>query len=335
MPAEPILTICIPTYNRANILVEILTFIKDITQDQPDIEILVSDNASTDNTQSVLEEISKDWGNIRHIRQDSNVGFDLNVNAVVCNALGKWCWILSDDDSFDSILPSVLLDTIKKHESAAHIFIDYNLKSEADGKISPSTANLGNTVEEVFGPKSYCKKTDLAVSFVSSVVVKKELWIDIKADRYAGTNFIHMYAIHDILRNHSAILLGGQLLTMTCVPLESSRGYHSIEFYFRATFSIAQFGLSLPENEQKDGTQEIYMSISGKDNTWQIVSSRRVNTPPLKDRYNLLKKMSKLFGKTPRFWLLDIPLLFMPTILFKIMDSSQIALKKAIKKSKH
>lgn len=79
----PILTIAIPTYNSSKYLKETLE--KTIIQCEKnnEIEILVSDNCSTDDTESVVKDFINKEINIRYLKNSQNVGLDKNVKTYI------------------------------------------------------------------------------------------------------------------------------------------------------------------------------------------------------------------------------------------------------------
>lgn len=99
MNAErPLVTIGIPTYNRANrTLPETLK--SALSQDYPNLEIIVSDNCSTDGTQEMFGAIQDH--RIRYIRQPVNIGSNRNYNACLDAAGGEYFLLLHDDDLID------------------------------------------------------------------------------------------------------------------------------------------------------------------------------------------------------------------------------------------
>lgn len=97
---QPLVSICIPTYNRAQQLVRALE--SAIGQDYRNLEIIVSDNASTDQTASVVAEYVKRDSRVRHIRKASNVGLTANFNESIRSASGTFRMWLADDDWLDS-----------------------------------------------------------------------------------------------------------------------------------------------------------------------------------------------------------------------------------------
>lgn len=90
------LSICIPTYNRGAYIEQTLRSILD--QGGENVEIVVSDNASTDDTQSIVGRLARESGRIRYFRWDRNVGADRNFLKVVEIAGGEYCWLMGSDD---------------------------------------------------------------------------------------------------------------------------------------------------------------------------------------------------------------------------------------------
>ena len=93
----PILSICIPTWNRAELLadsLEHLLFVHDLSFP---VEIIVSDNHSTDGTMALLESYASKLP-LRIIRQHSNVGIVRNTLAAFRAARGTYSLYLADDD---------------------------------------------------------------------------------------------------------------------------------------------------------------------------------------------------------------------------------------------
>ena len=91
------LSICIPTYNRAAFLGEALDSV--IRQATDEVEIVVSDNASTDNTEALVREYQARFPRIRYHKNPENLGADRNFLKVVELGEGEYCWLLGSDDA--------------------------------------------------------------------------------------------------------------------------------------------------------------------------------------------------------------------------------------------
>ncbi|MCZ6678499.1 MAG: glycosyltransferase family A protein [Candidatus Poribacteria bacterium] len=98
MQTYPLITIGIPTYNRArSYLPETLE--SALAQTYPEIEVVVSDNGSTDDTQAVVK--SYDDPRIRYFKQQPPVTPNDNFNFCLQQARGAYFSLLHDDDMID------------------------------------------------------------------------------------------------------------------------------------------------------------------------------------------------------------------------------------------
>lgn len=88
------LTIGIPTFNRAHFLPESLG--AALAQSLPDIEVIVSDNASTDGTEALVRSTAD--RRVKYFRQASNVGAVRNCQALLDLASADCFCLLQDDD---------------------------------------------------------------------------------------------------------------------------------------------------------------------------------------------------------------------------------------------
>ena len=94
--SQPPLSVCIPTFNRAEILRETLDHLADTLD--PSCEIVVSNNNSSDHTEDVLEEFKNKWSAFRYATQTTELTATQNSAAALCMARGRYCYSFSDDD---------------------------------------------------------------------------------------------------------------------------------------------------------------------------------------------------------------------------------------------
>jgi glycosyltransferase involved in cell wall biosynthesis len=87
-------TVGIPTRNRSAYLVRAVR--SALAQSYAELEVVVSDNASTDDTVGRIEEIAD--SRVRLLKQPSNIGMVANFNACLQAASGELFLMLSDDD---------------------------------------------------------------------------------------------------------------------------------------------------------------------------------------------------------------------------------------------
>jgi len=118
----PKVTIIITTYNRAHLLENAIN--GALIQNYQNLEIIIADNASSDNTSEIVAKyLSK--GNIKYIRRDNNIGSLANHSSALRDyASGEWVIFVSDDDYLDvGTFVTDAIDLIKGygHEKVAFL----------------------------------------------------------------------------------------------------------------------------------------------------------------------------------------------------------------------
>ncbi len=184
------LSICIPTFNRANHLADCLNSLIISKQNtKNDFEICVSDNNSTDNTEKVVKNAQKKVL-IKYIKNNSNIGFPGNCIKVVEMASGEFVWIIGDDDL---ILPDAInkvLHLIKNNSNIDFFYLNsFHLdKNYLDKYPRPfDTNNLPHGMEPFSkykkdGQLPFLKLIDPKISFdflggIFLYAFKRENWI--------------------------------------------------------------------------------------------------------------------------------------------------------------
>ena len=101
-PPTPLLTIAIPTFNRADTLSSLLAVLLPQVEEFPEVEVLVSDNASSDHTTAVLAAFQPRFAaagtRLRAQRHPQNIGSDANFVSLYKAARGRFFWMCGDDD---------------------------------------------------------------------------------------------------------------------------------------------------------------------------------------------------------------------------------------------
>ncbi len=114
----PKVTIGVPTYNRAAHLGHALAQI--LGQDFRDIEVIVSDDASTDSTPDVVRNFRDQ--RLVYRRNESNLRIPGNLNAVLERAKGEYIIFLHDHDSFHPSLISQMVRVLEARPEIGFVF---------------------------------------------------------------------------------------------------------------------------------------------------------------------------------------------------------------------
>ncbi len=126
MPTAPLLSICIPTYNRADVLEPALAHLLGARRPYLDrIEVVVVDNASTDRTPEVVAKWTGE-ANFRAVRRPAGISGNANIVTTPREyAAGEFFWVIGDDDL---VLPGslpLLLDLLEKNPDLDHFVLNY------------------------------------------------------------------------------------------------------------------------------------------------------------------------------------------------------------------
>lgn len=93
---RPLVSFCIPTYNRATYLETTLKSYISCKSFDKNVELVISDNHSTDNTQSICEEYAQKYSNIKYFRNDENI-YDANFPLALNRASGHYIKLMNDN----------------------------------------------------------------------------------------------------------------------------------------------------------------------------------------------------------------------------------------------
>lgn len=138
----PFVTIAIPTYNRAALLKGCIA--SALSQTYPHFEVLVSNNASPDDTVRVLRSFSDT--RLRVINQETNIGLLPNWNACLENANGDYIVFVSDDDRVMPWLLERSAALIKQQPQLSSVITLSNLHAASLGQTRPPrTSRLCDT----------------------------------------------------------------------------------------------------------------------------------------------------------------------------------------------
>jgi len=128
---QPTLSICIPTFNRAHLLRKSLQKVTvEVAGLDGRVEVVISDNASTDDTRSLVQGFLKK-APIRYVCNERNIGVAANVCRVVEAATGDYCWIMGDDDLLAPGAVAEVLKLLTAHPDLPAIVTGYAYVDEA------------------------------------------------------------------------------------------------------------------------------------------------------------------------------------------------------------
>lgn len=201
----PILSICIATYNRSSYIAETLDSI--IPQLSDDVELLVVDGASTDDTEVVVRSYMNHEPRIRYVRLAVKGGVDQDYCKSVEFARGVYCWLFTDDD----VLKPGAVNAVKTAITEGHDLIivnaevrDRNLKKLLSPQQIIVPCNKSYTHENF---ESFFVDALKYLSFIGAVVIRRNIWLSREKALYFGTEFVHVGVIFQKPLQKSALII--------------------------------------------------------------------------------------------------------------------------------
>jgi glycosyltransferase involved in cell wall biosynthesis len=132
MPSTPTLTIGLPVFNGARFLRQTIDSVR--AQTFSDFELLISDNASTDETSSIARSAAEADGRITYRRNELNIGLARNLNLLVPLASGRlFKWAAADD----VLRPTYLERCVAAIDSDRRAVLAYPQTDFVDGEGEP------------------------------------------------------------------------------------------------------------------------------------------------------------------------------------------------------
>jgi glycosyltransferase involved in cell wall biosynthesis len=111
---SPLVSIVLPVYNGADTVAPVIESV--LAQTHPQVELVVSDNASTDGTQQICRQFERDDPRVVYLRQPRNIGLLNNFTSAADNTTGRYVRWIGDDDSLEPDYVARVLEAFAEDE---------------------------------------------------------------------------------------------------------------------------------------------------------------------------------------------------------------------------
>jgi glycosyltransferase involved in cell wall biosynthesis len=146
---HPLVTIGMPVYNEERFLQHALDSL--LAQDYANLQILISDNASTDATGDIGRQAAEADKRVLYTCTDENIGVAANFRRVADMAQGKYFIWAAGHDEWSSDLISSSVDMLESNPSAAIAFADSHWMGESGDRDDRDTAYEDTRGKSLFG----------------------------------------------------------------------------------------------------------------------------------------------------------------------------------------
>jgi len=187
---KPLLTIGIPTYNRAKYLDRCLnSIVTQFDSVKQDIELVIANNASTDNTKEVIDKYSQKI-DINYYEREINLGPDSTSSLCFSKAKGKYVWVLGDDEYLIDGSLSIIINLLKnKNYGDVYLHcIPFHREEDVD-----ETPVKNAKVVTYNDPLEFVKKIHYYATFISGNIINKSILPeDFDCRNFMNTNIVQV-----------------------------------------------------------------------------------------------------------------------------------------------
>lgn len=190
---QPILTIAIPTYNRASYLEinlkQLFQNWQELEQRQS-LEILISNNASTDETEAVIKKYEAMGMPIQYYKNEQNIGADGNFYNCFSKATGKYVWIFGDDELLFNHSLAKIMDVLKNNDIGCLYLEGVSYADTYD--LNAYNMQPTETVK-LISSDEYIQKVHFYLTFCTGNIFNKSILpSNFDSKPYIGTNLIQV-----------------------------------------------------------------------------------------------------------------------------------------------
>jgi len=191
---EPIkLSICLATYNRGKFIGETLDSI--LGQMRPNVELVVVDGASPDNTAEVMAKYALRYPQIRYHREPENSGVDKDYDKAVGHARGEYCWLMTDDDLLQPHAIERVLVALEKTPELVVVNAEIR-NANLSGVLQSRRWPIAEDRQYEAGDSAaFFTEAGDYLSFIGGVIINRKCWLARDRASYYGTLFIHFGVI--------------------------------------------------------------------------------------------------------------------------------------------
>jgi abequosyltransferase len=305
---RPLLTFAIPTYNRAEYLEGLMEFLLAELQDEYRVEVLVSDNASTDRTGTVVNAYQSRGLAIRYIRNSEDIGPDGNILQCFMQAVGKYVWVFSDDDILRSGTFGRVLNLLCQQQYDLICVRAYFFEGEYQQhkEFTPASDLICESAEDL------ARHFHVFFTFISAVIVNKDLVSSSDHrpfESLLGSNLAQLGPTYTALnRLRSSLLIRD--------PLIAARGNSTVGYAMYRVFGPSLYRITTEWIEKQSVQRAIINGTIQMFFPSFLLRAREAQISTIQeDPHEILRPCH---GKNIRYWVFNYPIYALPIPFAKI-----------------
>lgn len=307
---KPILSVCIPTYNRPEDLKQLLESFLDAPLEQ--IEFVVADNGTRSQTEPVLSEFKEKGFNIIPIFQEENIGVPKNLLSALRAGTGEYLWLMGDDDIVVSENIPEMLSSLKAASPDVFIVNFSTWNHDFSVQIQKKAFSLSQN----YLPGKLTRETGIMVlTFIGSLVLKNEEKYISAMQKCLGNDFC--YILSALTAGLNKVDIYEKIMVRQRMRLRQT-WHKSCQKIFISDLNEI-YRLAREIGYQKKFLKE-WQSDYLKDALTRICLSDKASSG--KTDSCILRGLLSSYYHSLYLWMVTIPLYLMPVFLLKMLKST-------------
>jgi len=316
----PTLSICIPTYNRSHCLAELLDSI--IAQDMPEIEVVVSDDGSPDDTAALARRYGERMARFTLLCQPVNIGVDRNIRAVTEAATGDYIWLIGDDDRLEPGGARRVMNALERWPGVVGLtlgVVDYDvtLRHVTGLRVMPRT-------QRIEGAAAVFSRTADLLGYISGTVVDRRKWNAASADPSARA-MKNLYSPVYILGRAVGATGAWGIVNEPCIGFRSGNDQlkrrvgwlERLKIDVRAYDEIADLLFAGDRTAHRAMCKRVFDT-----HILARIINARTGGEDSGERLDAATYLIGRYAAMPRLWLLGLPMLFAPAAMLRAVRSA-------------
>lgn len=307
-----LITIALPVYNGAKCIGSSLQSIEDALSllshtNRNKIEIIVSDNKSTDKTKEVVEKFTNKLINLTYFCNEKNVGYDGNIDLLVKRSHAKYIWFLGCGEKVKKNALERLIEKLDNDMVYTNIIIDFDVYEELQNKITEERGfNFNNDL--LINNKNDFHKHKYS-SAVSANIINKNKWLKVIDEPLVVDGWCHIERILNMIAledNSKTLFLPKPYFTLYREKngwWTKPDSYLLLLLHINVIESMLKKGFD-PKIVKKLKYKQMRMALIGA-----VLQSKHYGLVVDKD---LINEMIRRFKADYFFWLCVFPVLLLP-----------------------
>jgi len=330
---KPLLSILITTYNRAYFLDKCLQSIVEKISSYDEIEIVVLDNGSEDNTSEIISKYEKYIPSLIKERVEKNLTFSGGIVKVQSMANGKYNWYIGDDDILFENIDKKLLPILKE-ESPDLIALNHFFYIQMSANDKPKFLKRDNfsiiraNSRKIFSDyKNYIENvahingffTHIATVIFPSSQFKKYYREEI-FQKYYESKSQHIFIFLSILKDSKKVIFFEKPIVSLRVGAPPHDDWYSEDGRIERILMSSKYFVKIFEDVFKErNLLNHFKKLILKDDIFVLIVGAKINMESnFAYYYKIYKILKSYYSNFIFFWVVITPMLFIPKFIYRV-----------------